>query len=75
MKRQILVDEDIIETAADMIEAATKYLNALREINLSEVSSPDAKRLQQIARIAMEQGDDIMVLSQKLLTATQKKES
>jgi hypothetical protein len=75
MKRQILVDEDIIETAADMIEAATKYLNALREINLTHVATSDAIKLQEIARKAMGQGDDIMVLSQRFLAASQKKES
>lgn len=75
MKKQVLVDESLLETAADAIEAANKYLNALREINLAQVSSPDARRLQQIARNAMEQGDDIMVLSQVSFSTAGERES
>jgi methionine aminopeptidase len=60
---------ELMEAGSDCLEAAVKLLDALRKIALADVTSPEAKRLQAIAKDAIESANDIVTLGERLLIA------
>ena len=72
MEKQILVNESLIQTTADMLDIASQALNRIATM---PVESTDALKLQQIAKDAILSGDDSRTLNQQFLSADDEKES
>ena len=60
----VSVPESLLESAANSIEMANNYIAALRKIINAQVKSEEALQLQKIAREAIEQAENTMILGQ-----------
>ena len=66
-EKKVAVEESLLEAANTALESAAIYLEALKKISREEVASPDALRLQAIAKDAIFHANDNWDLSETIL--------
>ncbi len=71
MEKQILVPESLIQTTADMLEISAFALKKIAEM---PAAFADVETLQQIARNAIQQGDDSRTLNQQVFDVSYEKD-